>query len=198
MSGMLQAPPALATVRRRRRVVALMLGLVSALGIAVAGPATAGPGYDTFEGSCEIPATVVFDPPLTGSTQQVHTVADGRGPCTGTWTTAAGRTLTLDGATVVYHAEADGRQSCSASESTTGPGFFRYRDRKIKFTFSESRVGAYTPIRLEGKRGGAFDGRADPAEDQDPLEILQKCASTGLDEARVVIRGSTDPGGISG
>jgi hypothetical protein len=181
----------------RRRALIPLIALALVLGMAAAGAAAASSGYDTFEGSCEIPATVVFDPPLTGSTQQVHAEADGRGPCTGTWTTAAGRTYTLDGATVMYHAEADGQQSCAGSEGTTGPGFFRYRDRKIKFTFFESRVGALTPIRLEGRRGGVFEGRADPSEDTDPVEVLQKCASTGLDEASVVIRGSTSPS-ISG
>ena len=178
----------------RAKAVALTGVTAFALSLPAAGPAAAaGPGYDTFEGSCEIPATVRFDPPLTGSTQLVHTTANGRGTCTGTWTTASGRRRTLNAAAVAYHAEADGRQSCSGSEGTSGPGFLRWGKRKISFTFFETRVGVYTPIRLEGRRGGVFEGRADPSEDQDPAELIQKCASSGLDEARVVIRGSTVP-----
>ena len=176
------------------RAVVLMGMAVLALSIPASGPAAAaGRGYDTFRGSCDIPATVRFDPPLTGSTQQVRATAHGQGTCTGTWITTSGRRRTLNAAPVVYHAEADGRQSCSGSEGTSGPGFLRWGKRKISFTFLETRVGAFTPIRLEGKRGGVFEGRADPSEEQDPVELLEKCASTGLDEALVVIRGSTAP-----
>ena len=178
----------------RARAVVLTGMTVFAFSMPASGPAgAAGRGYDTFRGSCEFPATVRFDPPLTGSTQQVHATAHGRGTCTGTWVTASGRRRTLDGAPVVYHAEADGRQSCSGSEGTSGPGYLRWGRRKISFTFFEMRVGVYTPIRLEGKRGGVFEGRADPNEEQDPVELLEKCASSGLDEALVVIRGSTAP-----
>ncbi len=177
---------------RRARAVAL----AAVLGLAFSIPGSevamaAGRGYDTFRGSCEFPPVVRFDPPLTGSTRQVHATAYGRGTCTGKWITASGRRLWLNAATVVYRAEADGRQSCSSSEGTTGPGFLRWGKRKISFTFSESRLGLYTPIRLEGKRSGAFEGRADPSPDEDPVAVVQKCASSGLDEASVVIRGST-------
>ena len=178
----------------RARALVLTGMTIFAFGVPGSGPAAATRrGYDTFRGSCEFPATVRFDPPLTGSTQEVHTTADGRGTCTGTWITPSGRRRTLNGAPVVYHAEADGRQSCSGSEGTSGPGYLRWGPRKISFTFFETRVGVYTPIRLEGKRGGVFEGRADPNEEQDPVELLEKCASSGLDEALVVIRGSTAP-----
>ncbi len=186
----------LSGTRTPKHAQTVALAAVLALGLSIPGPgpaAAAGRGYDTFRGSCEFPAVVRFDPPLTGSTQQVHAVGHGRGECTGTWITASGRRRTLNGAAVVYHAEADGRQSCQASEGTTGPGFLRWRKRKISFTFYESRVGTFTPIRLEGKRGGAFEGRAEPTDDQDPAELIQKCATSGLDEVRIVIRGSTVP-----
>ena len=184
--------------RRIGSGVAVPMAAIALLSVVAPQPAAAGGGYHAFRGSCEFPATVRFDPPLTGSTQQVHTVAHGKGTCTGTWRTSSGRTYQLNGAPVVYHAEADGQQSCSASEGTKGPGFLRWGMHRLNFTFYESRVGVYTPIRLEGRRGGSFEGRADPSEEQDPAELLEKCASSGLDQARVVIRGSTEPGGISG
>ena len=175
------------------RAAGLVVMMAFAMATVAPGSATAGSGHDTFRGSCEIPATVRFDPPLSGSTQQTHTVADGKGPCSGTWTTPSGRKITLNNRTVVYHAEADGRQSCASSEGTSGPGYFRLRRHKISFAFSESRVGIYTPITLQGKKGGVFEGRADFSTDQDPVEAVQECASTGLAQALVVIRGSTDP-----
>ncbi len=181
------------TTRRLHVQAVVITSAIAVLGLVTPGPAGASHRSDTFEGSCEIPATVRFDPPLTGSTQQTHAVAHGKGPCTGTWTTARGRRYTLNGATVVYHAEANGQQSCSASEGSAGPGYFRFRTRKISFRFSEERVGLFTPIRLQGRGGGAFEGRADASEDQDPVELFQKCASSGLDRARVVIRGETVP-----
>ena len=181
------------TTHGGKQRVLILIAAITAVGLVAPAPAAARHRSDTFKGSCEIPAVVRFDPPLTGSTQQVHTVARGKGPCTGTWTTSNGRRYTLNAATVVYQAEANGQQSCSGSEGTRGPGYLRYRKRMISFTFSEERVGVYTPIRLEGRGGGAFEGRADPSEDQDPAELFQKCASSGLDRARVVIRGSTVP-----
>lgn len=181
------------TTKRLHARVIVTASAVAVLGVVAPGPAVASHRSDTFEGSCEIPAVVKFDPPLTDSTQQTRALAHGKGPCTGTWTTSKGRRFTLNAATVVYHAEARGRQSCSGSEGSRGPGYFRFKKRKISFTFSEERVGVFTPIRLEGRGGGAFEGRADPSDDQDPVELFQKCASSGLDQARVVIRGSTAP-----
>ena len=175
---------------RRARAV---LGLALTVGLAAAGPATAGDGKDTFEGSCRFPVNVIFDPPLTNSAQQTHAVADGNGRCSGTWTTASGKTRTLDDAQVVYRAESDGRQSCATSGGAAGEGLLRYRDHKLKFSFSELRVTAPAVVRLEGRRGGAFEGTATPAGDEDLAEILQKCASTGLEEAGAVISGSTEP-----
>lgn len=54
-------------------------------------------------------------------------------------------------------------------------------------------MGATALIRLEGRRGGAFEGTTSPRGDEDPVEIAKKCASTGLDEAGTTITGSTDP-----
>lgn len=193
MPSKLQAVEAIPPPRARARPAVLVAALASVLGIAAAVPAAAGDGKDTFEGSCEFPVKVVFDPPLSGSTRQTHAEADGKGRCSGTWTTATGRTRTLDDAEVVYHAESDGQQSCAASGNPSGKGFLRYRDRKLKFRFSEMRVTAPAVITLEGRRGGRFEGAAAPSGNEDPVEILQKCASSGLEKAEAVISGSTEP-----
>ena len=193
MPSKLQAPKASGSRRARVRAAACAAGLASVLGIAAAVPAAAGDGKDTFEGSCEFPVTVTFDPPLTNSARQTHAVADAAGRCSGTWTTGAGRRRTLDDAPVGYHAESDGQQSCATSGGAAGKGFLRYRDHKLKFSFSELRVTAPAVIRLEGRRGGAFEGTATPTGDEDLAEILEKCASTGVEEAEAIITGSTDP-----
>jgi hypothetical protein len=92
-----------------------------------------------------------------------------------------------------YHAKSDGRQSCAASEGPTGDGFLRYREHTIKFTFSESRAGTTARVELDGKRGGAFEGTANASGDEDPVEIAEKCTSTGLRQAGATITGSTAP-----
>ena len=193
MLSKLQAAQAAAGLRSRGRGAIFVTALASALAVAPALPATAGDGKDTFEGSCEFPVRVTFDPPLTNSSRRTHAEADGRGRCSGTWTTAAGRERTLDDARVVYHAESDGRQSCAASEGPTGDGFLRYREHTIKFTFSESRAGTTARVELDGKRGGAFEGTANASGDEDPVEIAEKCTSTGLRQAGATITGSTAP-----
>lgn len=181
--------------RRRGRAALAAGGLAVAVGIAAAGPAAAGDGKDTFEGSCDFPVTVTFDPPLASSARRTHATADGVGRCSGTWITGTGKRRTLDQARVVYHAESDGEQSCAASQGAAGKGFLRYRDHKLKFRFSEDRVATTAQVRLEGRRGGAFDATAN--SEGDPAEVVQKCASTGLRKATATITGSTDPA-ISG
>lgn len=179
--------------RGRGRALLGLAGLASALAVATAGPAAAGDGKDTLEGSCEFPVKVIFDPPLTNNARQTHATADAVGRCSGTWTTGTGKTRTLDDARVVYHAESDGRQSCATSGGAAGKGFLRYRKHKLKFRFSELRVTAPAAIRLEGRRGGVFEGTATPTGDEDLAEILQQCASSGIKEAPANISGSTNP-----
>ena len=179
-----------------RRLAWAMLGLATlafAVGSVAARPAAAGDGKDTFEGSCEFPVRVTFDPPLTNNARQTHATAKAIGRCTGTWTTGSGKTRTLDDARVLYRAESDGRQSCATSGGAAGKGFLRYRKHKLKFRFSELRVTAPAAIRLEGRRGGVFEGTATPTGDEDLVEILQQCASTGIKKAGAIISGSTQP-----
>jgi hypothetical protein len=167
-----------------------LIPLAAAAVLGAAAPTSSASSADTFSGSCHFSGTVSFDPPLTTSAQPTHAVAEAAGPCSGTWTTANGKPLSLDGDQVLYRAYSDGTQSC-ASSSASGAGFIEYRHHRLYFSLSETRVGATSPLRLDGRAGGSFTGVASGSGD--PVTIAQQCAGPGLAQAAVDISGSTTP-----
>ena len=179
--------------RRWQRVV-IAAGAMSAL-LALLAPASATPRgekksrLDTFAGSCEFSVHVRFSPPLTMEERATHAEALASGPCTGTWRSHKG-TWQLDGDEVVYRARSDGMQSCG-SAAAAGDGFLKYRGRTLRFSFSEDRVGTAAEIRLEGARGGRFDGMG--GAEGDPAAAVEACVTDGLGEAEATITGATEP-----
>ena len=145
---------------------------------------------ETFNGSCDFAGTVTFDPPLSGSIQPTHAVADLNGTCSGTLTRADGRAKRLDRARVRYHAESQGDQSCGTSVAS-GAGFLDFKQARIDFTLSETRVGTVAPLDINGRAGGSFSGTATASGD--PVATAAACAGPGLGRANVTISGSTDP-----
>jgi hypothetical protein len=179
--------------RSRSRIAGCAVGLLAAAGALVAAPgAWAGSGgSSTFSGSCQFEGSVSFDPPLGTATQETVAEARAVGPCTGTWTTGR-RTFQLDGDEVRYRARSLGQQSCAAADAS-GRGYFAYRGRKLRFSFSESRVGATAAIELQGDDAGMFSGVATPTSGDDPAEVLERCASDGLAHSGVMLTGATQP-----
>lgn len=186
--------PTKRSLRRFRKRLAVAPLITAVLAIAPAS-AAAGDGFNTFTGSCEFTGSVVFDPPIGLSEQRTSAEARAAGPCTGTWQRPSGKVWNLDGDRVRYRAQSTGTQSCGSAEAA-GDGFLRYRHRKLRFLFFESRIGASASIRLEGRGGGLFTGTAegDPAEAD---EIAQACLTSGVSQAGFTLPGSTDPS-ISG
>jgi hypothetical protein len=180
------------TKARSRSLIAGCAAGILAAGALVAAPgASAGGGSSTFSGSCQFEGSVSFDPPLGTAMQETVAEAKAAGPCTGTWTTGK-RTFELDGDEVRYRARSLGQQSCAAAEAT-GRGYFAYRGRKLRFSFSESRVGATAAIVLQGNDAGMFSGLATPTSGDDPAEVLERCASDGLARSGVMLTGATQP-----
>jgi hypothetical protein len=51
-------------------------------------------------------------------------------------------------------------------------------------------------LSLRGRRGGGANATANVSQEEDPIEIAQKCAGPGLDEVRIAVE--LDTPGISG
>ena len=172
-------------------------GLV-ALGLLAAVPAADAHGSkaNTFSGSCHFDGVVRFSPPLTNSEQPTRAFARAAGPCEGTFTDRRGRTHALDGDRMTYVASNRGSMSCALGQGATGGGYLRYRGHRLFFTLTENRVGAVAQLSLRGRKSGGGNGTANVSQEEDPLEIAQRCAGAGLASVQIAVDLETP--GISG
>ena len=176
----------------------LLAALASTTALVLAAPAAATGARDsaTFTGTCELSGVVLFHPALTNNPAPVRQFARATGACSGTLVDDDGdvRVLTADRAT--YRARARGVGSCGAG-STQGEGVLRVGGEKIHFRFFEGRATAVAAIRLEGRDGGSATGEAHASEEEDPVEIAERCAGKGVHRAHADISLATTPA-ISG
>ena len=172
--------------------------ILLALGLLAAAPAADGHASkaNTFSGSCHFEGVVRFSPPLTNSERPTRGFARAAGPCEGTFTDRHGRSHTLDGDQLTYVASNRGSMSCALGQGATGGGYLRYRRHKLHFELTENRVGAVAQLTLRGRRGGGGNGTANVSQEENPVEIAQKCAGSGLEQVR--IEGDLETPGISG
>jgi hypothetical protein len=169
---------ALAAARHLAVVVPLGLVMLGGQG----GEAGQGGGADTFQGTCQFSGKLRQRPPLTNTPQAGSATARARGLCAG--------------ASARYFARAAGTLSCGGG-SAAGKGFIQLRGERIRFTFSEVRGPGAAAIRLEGADGGSATGEARASEDEDPVEIAERCGAEGLRSVRIHIDLATTPS-ISG
>jgi hypothetical protein len=173
------------------------LGCVTATILASAPTAAAdGSKASTFSGSCSFHALVRFQPPLTNTPQQGQGSATGPGTCDGTLTDKRGRTRQLSGEPAEWVAADSGLVSCS-EESATGGGYIAIAGRKLRFRLTETRASGAAELHLDGSAGGSADGTATLSSQEDPVQIAQACAGSGLAQALVDIQIQTTPS-ISG
>jgi hypothetical protein len=176
----------------KRISTVIALGLLAAV---PAGEAQAGKA-NTFSGSCHFEGVVRFTPPLTDTQQRARGSARAVGPCEGRFTDRRGRMHQLDGDQLAYVAANRGEMSCGGGVAD-GRGYLRYRNRKLRFKFTEARGAPAAELHLVGAKGGSADGIAHVSEQEDPIAIGQKCMGPGLDQARIEIELGS-PSGISG
>jgi len=135
-------------------------------------------------------------PPITNLPQPGAATARAVGTCSGTLTGKNGRVRELDASPARYVARAAGEISCGGG-TAAGRGFIRVAGKKLRFLFSEVRGPGAAAVRLEGRAGGSAAGEARVSDDEDPLEIAQKCSGPGLGSVRIDIDIATTPA-ISG
>jgi hypothetical protein len=138
----------------------------------------------TFDGSCQFALVVTYSPPLTNTDAPGSAVAKGDGTCSGTLTDARGASRTLEDAIVRYQVTASGTGSCAAGASS-GPGSLRFGRHALRFTFSETRAPGAAVIHLIGGAGGDGDAVAAVSSEEDPAQLLEACAGSGLRSVRV-------------
>jgi hypothetical protein len=180
--------------------VRIATAVSAALLLALGAPAAEGDrGHgkaSTFEGTCEFSGVLRQSPPLTNVPQPGRATAGALGTCTGTLTDERGRVSQLTAARSSYFASARGTLSCGGG-TAAGSGFMRVGRETIRFRFSEVRGPGAAAIRLDGEAGGSAAGAATVSEDEDPVEIAEKCSGEGLRQARIDIAIGTTPA-ISG
>jgi hypothetical protein len=169
---------------------------MSALLAASAAFAANGQRAETFEGTCQFSGVLSQHPPITNLPQPGTATARAVGTCSGTLTGKNGRERELDASPARYFARAQGEISCGGG-TAEGKGFLRVGGRKVRFLFSEVRGPGAAAVRLEGRAGGSAAGEARVSDEEDPLEIAQKCSGPGLDSVRIDIDIATTPA-ISG
>jgi hypothetical protein len=167
--------------------------LVFALGaLASASIAIAEDSRHTFEGSCQFSGELRQRPPLTNTPQAGEGVARAKGTCSGTLTDEDGEAQQLDLDRARYLASARGTLSCGGG-SAVGSGFIEFGGERLHFRFSEVRGPGFGAITLDGADGGSAAGEARVSEDEDPLEIADKCSGKGLRQVRIDIDLATTP-----
>jgi hypothetical protein len=181
------------------RAAAFAIGIVlTGAGQAGVDPAAASDGANSFNGSCKVSGTAVFDPPLTNTAQAVTQRVQATGTCSGTFTGRDGRTHQLNNAPVGWQTTEyapDG--SCSAETAASGSGQVTFQYGTIRFTISETVAGPFAAFTLKGAKGGSAAGQANISPNADPVAIAEACAGAGLTEVPVDIQATTMPS-ISG
>jgi hypothetical protein len=151
----------------------------------------------TFSGSCEFAGTVAFSPPLSNNPQTVDQQVEGPGKCSGTFVDGQGHSHELDDSPATYLATGRGEGATCGQGMATGSGRLVFEWDDIPFTLSERRAGGNVIASLTGANSGSATATGGVSRSEDPVEILQKCGSTGLE--RVGLEGRlTTPDYISG
>lgn len=150
-----------------------------------------------FDGTCQFAGVVKFDPPLTNSPQPITQHARGPGSCSGTLVDRRGRRHQLDGAHVVYVATEKGDQVSCGAGSDGGRGALVFRQGRLHFTVQESRAAALAILQARGARSGSATITGNVSPEENPADVLQKCAGGGLKQVKLQGQLSTD-GTISG
>ena len=150
-------------------------------------------GAQTFQGTCEMSGLIHHEPPLTQTPTPTTIRGSFRGVCSGQLTDRKGRTRGLDEARASYRALGVGDLSCLGGVAT-GTGKLRLgRGSVIDFALTERRGPGVAEVTLEGESGGTATVFGTVSRDEDLIEIMRRCMSSGVrllrGDARIVSPG---------
>ena len=171
----------------------LIGGALTAL--ALSSSATAAPGVETFDGTCEMSGVIRHDPPLTGVPTPTEVRGSFSGTCSGSFTDRDGRTSQLDAAPASYEVrDAGGDLSCLGGTATGTGRLIFGKGREIEFSLTERRPApGVAVVSLEGSAGGSATVFGTVSQSEDPMEINERCNGSGLrtvhGDARIVSDG---------
>jgi hypothetical protein len=152
---------------------------------------------NTFSGDCRFSGQVKFDPPLTNEPQAVNQTALATGECSGEFVDRKGRTHDLSNAPVTFTEVSHAEDASCLGGTATGNAKLRFPYGKIRAGFEEIRPAGSALITLTGAKAGSATGVANVSSSEDPLDIAQRCGTTGLAEVRIEAEATTTPS-ISG
>ena len=155
-----------------------IVGGVLTAALMAAAPASAATQVTTFDGTCTATeVAVTHDPPMSGTLRQTHIdIVGTTGKCTGT-VTRKGRTYHVVDAPTPVYMQADGLTSCQLSD-TKGEGVIYIDNRfAVRYDYEEPRVGPFGELVYFGKHGGWASDTVHLSPSEDPLEIMQRCAT---------------------
>jgi len=147
----------------------------------------------TFDGSCQFSGRVKFRPGLSNSPRTVYQSVSAPGTCDGTLRDRHGFTHKLNRVRVTFSESSVGRNASCAEGIATGGGNLRFHWGKLRFAFTERRVGAFVTGTATGARGGSATGYGAPSSSENPVRLVQECGGGGISQARVDIHLSTTP-----
>ncbi len=159
--------------------------------------AGAGAGATTFAGQCQFAGTSSFSSSVTLVPAPVRNNVTASGSCSGSLTTASGRTTQLSNSAVRYHASEFGTaESCNSDPNAAGSGELIFQQGAVHFNVVENRAGGQAALAYSGRNGGSATGVA-YVSSSDPAGLLEQCATSGITSAPVQIVFQTTPS-ISG
>ena len=162
-----------------------------------AGSAAKSAPANTFSGQCDLSGQVSFSPALTTQPQPVSQRAVASGTCSGQFVDRSGTTHQLSSAPMRFSETSLAPNGTCAGGTATGQAVLRFQYGKISAGFQEVRGGGGAAITLTGAKAGSAAALATVSNSEDPVQILQRCAGSGLESVRVDVQASTTPS-ISG
>src|SRR5204862_889068 len=123
--------------------------------------------------------------------------ATASGTCSGSFRDRRGATHQLSDGGLRFVETSLAENSSCAGGTANGRATLRFAYGKIHAAFHEVRAGGAVVITLTGANSGSAIAPAAVSPSENPVSILQRCASTGLDSVSLVAESSTAPS-ISG
>ena len=135
---------------------------------------------ETFQGECEMSGVIRHDPPMTNTPTTTAFHGRFRGVCSGQVTDRQGRTRVLDGARATYDGRGVGELSCLGGVTLGTAKLDLGRGVVIEAALTERRSPGVAVVTLEGNAGGTATVVGTVSQEEDLMDLSERCASSGV------------------